>query len=182
MLHSFLSDTWARPTACLFLEPTAQCPWFSCRQAAVRYASAALRNKLPTVTDSHHLPQTNREQSAGPLSDRWTHTGLGTDPGQLSNTCSWKRRKNTAECLQCVKGFLKLCGYGLDYFLTQKFLVIVDISEPDWFVHFISWFFSLYSLAILKAYTLLVVIGCTYVCSNLFIIDHFLEICNDLVL
>lgn len=93
MLHSFLSDTWARPTACLFLEPTARCPWFSCRQAAVRYASAALRNKLPTMTDLDHLPQTNREQSAAPPSDHWTHTRLGTDPVHLSSTCSWKRRR-----------------------------------------------------------------------------------------
>lgn len=34
-----------------------QCSWISCRQAAIQHASAALQYKLPTMTDSSHLPQ-----------------------------------------------------------------------------------------------------------------------------
>jgi len=53
-------DTWGHQARCLFLKPVGQRTCFSCRQAAIRHASAALQYKLPTMTGSSHLPQLQR--------------------------------------------------------------------------------------------------------------------------
>lgn len=70
--YSPVLNTWGCQALCLFsYEPVVQRAWFSCRQAAIRHASAALRNKLSTMTEPKS-PTTVKENRALPLTTEFT--------------------------------------------------------------------------------------------------------------